>query len=183
MARYAREKCGANSVFWLATSAGRDNPSCPLFERRLCLGHIGQYNKLFIEQACLRTMPKYQPRSLRRALLSPYFGHPREPRGSQTAVRWLGTIIRSIFCAQSGASIRLTVWNGLVKVGTQDLFRPSLKTFVAKVRSQHSLDRLERSAESRYPGPLPPILENFRRAFSPDPTDCPWASEDVLWKV
>ena len=97
MARYAREKCGANSVFWLATSAGRDNPSCPLFERRLCLGHIGQYNKLFIEQACLRTMPKYQPRSLRRALLSPHFGHPREPRGSQTAVRRLGTIIRSIF--------------------------------------------------------------------------------------
>ena len=82
MARYAREKCGTNSVFWLATSVGRDNPSCPLFERRLCLGHIGQYNKLFIEQACLRTMPKYQPRSLRRALLSPYFGHPREPRGS-----------------------------------------------------------------------------------------------------
>ena len=151
MASYAREKWGANSVFWLATSAGRDNPSCPLFERRLCLGHIGQYNKLFIEQACLRTMPKYQPRSLRRALLSPYFGHPREPRGSQTAVRRLGTIIRSIF------------------------LRP--------IRSQHSLDRLERSGESRYPGPLPPILENFPRAFSPDPTDGPWASEDVLWQV
>ena len=151
-------------MFWLATSAGRDNPSCPLFERRLCLGHIWQYNKLFIEQACLRTMPKYQPRSLRRALLSPYFGHPRAPRGSQTAVRRLGTIIRSIFFVpnqepafawpfgtvwwesvprassahpwklssrKSGASIRLTVWNGLVRVGTQGLFRPSLKTFVA----------------------------------------------------
>ena len=151
MATYAREKCGANSVFWLATSAARDNPSCPLFERRLCLGHIGQYNKLFIAQACLRTMPKYQPRSLRRALLSPYFGHPRAPRGSHTAVRRLGTIIRSIF--------------------------------LCPIRSQHSLDRLERSGESRYPGPLPPILENFRRAFSPDPTACPWASEDVLWQV
>ena len=22
------------------------------------------------------------------------------------------------------------------------------------------------------------VLENFRRAFSPGPTDCPWASED-----
>ena len=28
------------------------------------------------------------------------------------------------------------------------------------------------------PGALPPMLENFRRAFSPRPTDCPWVSED-----
>ena len=27
------------------------------------------------------------------------------------------------------------------------------------------------SGESRYPGALPPLLENFRRAFSPGPTD------------
>ena len=27
------------------------------------------------------------------------------------------------------------------------------------------------SGESRYPGALPPVLENFRRAFSPGPTD------------
>ena len=32
--------------------------------------------------------------------------------------------------------------------------------------------------DSRYPGALPALLENFRRAFSPDPTDCPWVSED-----
>ena len=32
--------------------------------------------------------------------------------------------------------------------------------------------------ESRYPGALPPLLENFRLAFSPDSTDCPWVSED-----
>ena len=32
--------------------------------------------------------------------------------------------------------------------------------------------------ESRYPGALPPVLENFRRAFSPGSTDCPWVSED-----
>ena len=49
------------------------------------------------------------------------------------AVRRLGTIIQSIFCAQSGASILLTVWKW--------------------------------SGESRYPGALPPMLENFRRAF------------------
>ena len=51
------------------------------------------------------------------------------------AVRRLGTIIQSIFCAQSGASILLTVWKW--------------------------------SGESRYPGAFPPVLENFRRAFSP----------------
>ena len=34
--------------------------------------------------------------------------------------------------------------------------------------------------ESRYPGALSPVLENFRPAFSPDPTDCPWVSEDGL---
>ena len=26
--------------------------------------------------------------------------------------------------------------------------------------------------------PFSPVLENFRSAFSPDPTDCPWVSED-----
>ena len=30
------------------------------------------------------------------------------------------------------------------------------------------------SGESRYPGALPPALETFRGAFSPDPTDYPW---------
>ena len=67
-------------------------------------------------------------------------------KNSEDAVRRLGTIIQRIFCAQSGASIRLTVWKW--------------------------------SGESRYPGALPPVLENLRRAFSPRPTDCPWVSED-----
>ena len=60
---------------------------------------------------------------------------------SGDAVRRLGKIIQSIFCAQSGASIRLTVWKW--------------------------------SGEGRYPGAFPPVLENFRRAFSPGPTDRP----------
>ena len=68
-------------------------------------------------------------------------------KNSRETVRRLGTIIQSIFCAQSGASIHLTVWKW--------------------------------SGESRYPGSLPPVLENFRRAFSPGSTDCPWVSEDV----
>ena len=52
-------------------------------------------------------------------------------KNSGDAVRRLGTIIQSIFCAQSGASIRLTFGNGPVRVGTQGLFRLCLKTFVA----------------------------------------------------
>ena len=67
-------------------------------------------------------------------------------KNSGETVRRLGTIIQSIFCAQSGASIRLTFWKW--------------------------------SAESRYPGALPPMLENFRHNFYPGPTDCPWVSED-----
>ena len=38
--------------------------------------------------------------------------------------------MQSIFGAQSGASICFTVWNGLVRVGTEDLSRPCLNTFV-----------------------------------------------------
>ena len=34
------------------------------------------------------------------------------------------------------------------------------------------------SSESRYPGAFPLVLENFRRAFSPGPTNHPWVSED-----
>ena len=69
-------------------------------------------------------------------------------RTQEMCVRRLGTIIQSIFCAQSGAGIRLNFWKW--------------------------------SGESRYPGALSPVLENFRLAFSPDPTDCPWVSEDVF---
>ena len=72
-------------------------------------------------------------------------------KNSGVAVRRLGAIIQSIFGAQSGASICLTVW--------------------------------QCSGESRYPRAFPPVLENFRRAFSPGPTDRPWISEDALVEV
>ena len=52
-------------------------------------------------------------------------------KNSGDAVRRLATIIQRIFCAQSGTSTLLAVWNGPVRVGTQGLFRPCLKTFVA----------------------------------------------------
>ena len=67
--------------------------------------------------------------------------------GEIAVVYELTKIIQTIFCAQSGASIRLTIWKW--------------------------------PFESRYQGAPPPVLENFRRAISPGPTDCPWVSEDV----
>ena len=69
-------------------------------------------------------------------------------KNSRETVHRLGTIIQSIFCAQSGAGIVLTVWKW--------------------------------SGDSRNPGALPPMLENFCRALSPDPDDRPWVSEDGL---
>ena len=62
---------------------------------------------------------------------------PAHEKNSGIAVSRLGTIIKRVFCAQLGDSIRLTVWKW--------------------------------SGESRYPGPLPPMLENVRRSFSPRP--------------
>ena len=38
-------------------------------------------------------------------------------------------------------------------------------------------------AKSWYPGAHSPVLENFRHAFSLDPTDCPWVSEDAWIQV
>ena len=55
---------------------------------------------------------------------------------SGDAVRRLGTIIQSIFCAQSGTSIRLTVWKWSGE-----------------------------SRYPGFPGALPPMLENFCRVL------------------
>ena len=50
-------------------------------------------------------------------------------KNSGDAVRRLGTIIQSIFCAQSGASIHLTVWKWSGESRYPGAF-PRLKTFV-----------------------------------------------------
>ena len=52
-------------------------------------------------------------------------------KNSGDAVRRLGPIKQSIFCAQSGATFAWPFGNGPVRVGTQGLFRLCLKTFVA----------------------------------------------------
>ena len=50
-------------------------------------------------------------------------------KNSGDAVRWLGTIIQSIFCAQSGASIRLIVWKWTSESRYPGAFPPVLKNF------------------------------------------------------
>ena len=50
--------------------------------------------------------------------------------------------------------------------------------FLCPIRSQHSLDSSEMIRWESAPRTLPHTPENFCRAFSPDPTDCPWVSED-----
>ena len=59
------------------------------------------------------------------------------------------------------------------------------KHFLCPIRTRIRMTVWRWSSESRYPGSLPPVLENFRRAyFSPGqkaagPTDCPLFSEDA----
>jgi len=53
-------------------------------------------------------------------------------KNSGDAVRRLGIIIKSIFCAQSGASIRLTVWKWSSESRYPGTLQLCLKTFVAQ---------------------------------------------------
>ena len=50
-------------------------------------------------------------------------------KNSGDAVRRLGTIIQNIFCAQSGASIRLTVWKWSGESRYPGAFPPVLENF------------------------------------------------------
>ena len=52
-----------------------------------------------------------------------------QEKNSGDAVRRLGTIIQSIFCAQSGASIRLTVWKWSGASRYPGAFPPVLENF------------------------------------------------------
>ena len=86
-------------------------------------------------------------------------------KNSGETVRRLGTIIQSIFCTQSGASLRSA---------------EAFPVVASLIKSRHPLEFLEIVRwESWYPGALSPVHENFRPAFSPDPTDCPCVSEDA----
>ena len=127
-------------------------------------------------------------------------------KNSGDAVRRLGTIIQSIFCAQSGASIRLTVWKwsgesrypggAIHSTKISGNFGPKLNGSVRSNRKSFEKtgppfevvlfsrsDRSECWLNGSRPGAFPPVLENFCRAISPGPTDRPWVSEDVIHLV
>ena len=53
-------------------------------------------------------------------------------KNSGDAVRRLGTIMQSIFCAQSGASIRLTVWEWSGESVPRGFFRPTDRPWVSE---------------------------------------------------
>ena len=57
-------------------------------------------------------------------------------KNSGDAVRRLGTIIQSIFVLNQEPAFSWPFGNGPVRVGTQGLFRPCLKRFVAPFRAQ-----------------------------------------------
>ena len=52
------------------------------------------------------------------------------------------------------------------------------KHFLCPIRSRHPLEFLEMVRWESVPRGSFARNENFRPAFSPDPTDCPWVSED-----
>ena len=53
------------------------------------------------------------------------------------------------------------------------------KHFLCPIRSRHPLEFLEMVRWESVPRGSFARNENFRPAFSPDPTDCPWVSEDA----
>ena len=65
-------------------------------------------------------------------------------------------LYKTFFVPNQGPASSWIFGNGPVRVGTQGLFRPYLKTF------------------------FPPFLPT---PLAPDPTDCPWVSEDVYMFV
>ena len=56
----------------------------------------------------------------------------------------------------------------------------STKHFLCPIRSRHPLEFLEMVRWEAVPRGSFARNKNFRPAFSPDPTDCPWVSEDGL---
>ena len=87
MIRQKQNFLSANRLLLIASETFFDSSVVPLF---LVIGKLGE-----------RTGQLWRNNSRRvRA----------HEKNSGDAVRRLGTIIQSIFCAQSGASIRLTVW-------------------------------------------------------------------------
>ena len=100
--------------------------------------------------------------------------HRAISKNSSGCGSWLGTKNALYYCAQSAKNFSLV------------LFVSSYTTAIVSITAclTHAPKKCTQSrSESRYPGALSPVLENFRRALSPDPTDCPWVSEDALTRA
>ena len=73
MASSASGQDEPNRALWLATRAGKMEPSCPLGTTR-CIPqakfHLKPYNKSFIDQVCSIKMAEYWPRSFFASLLT-----------------------------------------------------------------------------------------------------------------
>ena len=52
------------------------------------------------------------------------------------------------------------------------------RSFPAPIRNHNGCDRVELVGKKLSSGPLPPVLENVCCAVCPEPTDCPWVSQD-----
>ena len=94
------------------------------------------------------------------------------PKIQADAGSWLGTKNALYYCAQSANSFSWV------------LFVSSYTTAIVSITAcvAHAPKKYMQSGNFQfdiwYPGALSPVLQNFRRALSPDPTDCPWVSED-----
>ena len=108
MIRQKQNFLSANRLLLIASETFFDSSVVPLF---LVIGKLGERTgQLWRNNSrCVRAHEK----------------------NSGDAVRRLGTIIQSIFCAQSGASIRLTVWKWSGESRYPGAFPPVLETFVA----------------------------------------------------
>ena len=106
MIRQKQNFLSANRLLLIASETFFDSSVVPLF---LVIGKLGE-----------RTGQLWRNNSRR--------VRPHE-KNSGDAVRRLGTIIQSIFCAQSGASIRLTVWKWSGESRYPGAFPPVLENF------------------------------------------------------
>ena len=94
------------------------------------------------------------------------------PKIQADAASWLGTKNALYYCAQSANNFSWV------------LFVSSYTTAIVSVTAcvAHAPKKCTQWGNFQfdiwYPGALSPVLENFRCALSPYPTDCPWVSED-----
>ena len=94
------------------------------------------------------------------------------PKIQADAGSWLGTKNALYCCAQSANNFSWV------------LFVSSYTTAIVSITAcvAHAPKKCTQPGNFHfdiwYSGALSPVLQNFRHALSPDPTDCPWVSED-----